>query len=246
MSTSVNLVGVLHCSELRLHKEQLKLCMACLMMQDYLILVLVYIFVQLSNLDSFQIKWMPIYCLGSTFLLVCFTDGCVSSVAWKLNYYQWAMQTFEQYGISEGAYQFALAALEQVDEALTQKDESSGRDMLNESANTIKGRLWANVFKFTLDLNHINDAYCAILSNPDEESKYICLRRFIIVLYERGGIKVFVSPHFLLYCFIRIFFHLPLEIIKRALCPMPFGTTVDFHFGGIICLNIKELSESIW
>ncbi|WCJ32291.1 SUPPRESSOR OF AUXIN RESISTANCE1 [Euphorbia peplus] len=117
-------------------------------------------------------------------------DGCVSSVAWKLHYYQWAMQTFEQYGISEGAYQFALAALEQVDEALTPKDESSRREMLNESAITIKGRLWANVFKFTLDLNHINDAYCAILSNPDEESKYICLRRFIIVLYERGGIKV--------------------------------------------------------
>ncbi|KAF2314379.1 hypothetical protein GH714_025859 [Hevea brasiliensis] len=51
-------------------------------------------------------------------------DGCVASAAWKLHYYQWAMQIFEQYGISEGAYQFALAALEQVDEALSQKDDS--------------------------------------------------------------------------------------------------------------------------
>ncbi|KAJ9153482.1 hypothetical protein P3X46_026915 [Hevea brasiliensis] len=117
-------------------------------------------------------------------------DGCVASAAWKLHYYQWAMQIFEQYGISEGAYQFALAALEQVDEALSQKDDSGGRDVLNESATAIKGRLWANVFKFTLDLNHLSDAYCAILSNPDEESKYICLRRFIIVLYERGGMKI--------------------------------------------------------
>lgn len=103
------------------------------------------------------------------------------------------MQIFEQYGISEGACQFALAALEQVDEALSQKDDSGGRDILSESATIIKGRLWANVFKFTLDLNHLYDSYCAILSNPDEESKYICLRRFIIVLYERGGMKVFAT-----------------------------------------------------
>ncbi|CAK7335902.1 unnamed protein product [Dovyalis caffra] len=117
-------------------------------------------------------------------------DDCVSSAAWKLHYYQWAMQIFEQYNISEGASQFALAALEQVDEALSQKNDSSGIDVSNESDTTIRGRLWANVFKFTLDLNHLYDAYCAILSNPDEESKYICLRRFIIVLYERGAMKV--------------------------------------------------------
>ncbi|KAJ6426310.1 hypothetical protein OIU84_022009 [Salix udensis] len=117
-------------------------------------------------------------------------DDCASSAAWKLHYYQWAMQIFEQYNISEGACQFALAALEQVDEALSQKDDSSGTDVINESDTTIKGRLWANVFKFTLDLNHLYDAYCAILSNPDEENKYICLRRFIIVLYERGSMKV--------------------------------------------------------
>ncbi|XP_031391658.1 nuclear pore complex protein NUP160 [Punica granatum] len=103
--------------------------------------------------------------------------------AWKLHYYQWAMQTFEQHNISEGACQFALAALEQVDEAL------SSNEAPDESATTIRGRLWANVFKFTLDLNHYYDAYCSIISNPDEESKYICLRRFIIVLYERGALK---------------------------------------------------------
>ncbi|XP_076919952.1 nuclear pore complex protein NUP160-like [Bidens hawaiensis] len=100
--------------------------------------------------------------------------------AWKLHYYQWAMQIFEQYNMSAGACSFALAALEQVDEVLG----------LSESPITTKGRLWANVFKFTLDLNYYHDAYCAIISNPDEESKYICLRRFIIVLYERGAIKI--------------------------------------------------------
>ncbi|KAI3448399.1 hypothetical protein Pfo_005064 [Paulownia fortunei] len=95
-----------------------------------------------------------------------------SAAAWKLQYYQWVMQLFEQYNVSEAACQFALAALEQIDEALS------------------TGRLWANVFKFTLDLNNYHDAYCAIISNPDEESKTICLRRFIIVLYERGAVKI--------------------------------------------------------
>ncbi|GMY33051.1 nuclear pore complex protein NUP160 isoform X1 [Fagus crenata] len=117
-------------------------------------------------------------------------SGCVSDAAWRLHYYQWAMQIFEQYNISEGAYQFALAALEQVDEALSPNDHYSGRDPLSESSATIKGRLWANVFKFTLDLNRFYDAYCAIITNPDEESKYICLRRFIIVLYECGAMKI--------------------------------------------------------
>lgn len=95
--------------------------------------------------------------------------------------------------MSAGACHFALAALEQVDEVLGLKDTYSGADFLNESPVIAKGRLWANVFKFTLDLNYYHDAYCAIISNPDEESKYICLRRFIIVLYERGAIKVTFS-----------------------------------------------------
>lgn len=117
------------------------------------------------------------------------------------------MQIFEQYNISEGACQFALAALEQVDESLITKDGNYDRDPLCESAATIKGRLWANVFKFTLDLNRFYDAYCAIITNPDEESKYICLRRFIIVLYECGAMKVrfaFVSDI--------IFYFMPLVV----------------------------------
>ncbi|CAI8602479.1 unnamed protein product [Vicia faba] len=120
-------------------------------------------------------------------------SGCTSIVAWKLQYYQWAMQLFERYNISEGAYQFALAALEQVDEALHMKDEKCMDNSANESVTTIKGRLWANVFIFALDLGRYYDAYCAIISNPEEESKYICLRRFIIVLYEQGAIKIICS-----------------------------------------------------
>lgn len=97
------------------------------------------------------------------------------------------MQIFEQYGMSEGACEFALAALEQIDEVL-----QSNENELPEH-DTIRGRLWSNVFKFNLDMKRYQDAYCAIISNPDEESKYICLRRFVIVLCENGAAKVFPS-----------------------------------------------------
>ncbi|CAA7392045.1 unnamed protein product [Spirodela intermedia] len=118
------------------------------------------------------------------------TGDTEPTTVWKFHYYQWAMQIFEQYNMSEGACQFALAALEQVDEVVSLTDGNHDDDFLPESVTTIRGRLWSNVFKFMLDLNFYRDAYCAIISNPDDDSKYICLRRFIIVLCERGAIKV--------------------------------------------------------
>lgn len=137
------------------------------------------------------------------YVFSCLSGGIISDAAWKLHYYQWAMQMFEQHNISEGACHFALAALEQVEEALITKNEQYSQDPFDESAATIKGRLWANVFKFSLDLNHFYEAYCAIITNPDEESKYICLRRFIIVLYECNAIKVYTQllPPILCYLF---------------------------------------------
>ncbi|WOL19781.1 hypothetical protein Cni_G28583 [Canna indica] len=111
-------------------------------------------------------------------------ENYASVAIWKLHYYQWAMEIFEQYGMSEGACQFALAALEQVDEVL-----KSSNNALPEYSK-IQGRLWANIFQFTLDMKHYQDAYCAIISNPDEESKYICLRRFVRVLCESAAAKV--------------------------------------------------------
>ncbi|KAF8116365.1 hypothetical protein N665_0019s0043 [Sinapis alba] len=122
------------------------------------------------------------------------SDGEKSCATWKLHYYEWAMQIFERYNISEGACQFAYAALEQVDEAIHFM-ESSENVHPPVTATYCRGRLWANVFKFTLDLNLWNDAYCAIISNPDEEIKRICLRRFIIVLFECGKTKLLSDGH---------------------------------------------------
>lgn len=132
------------------------------------------------------------------------SDGEKSCATWKLHYYEWAMQIFERYNISEGACQFAYAALEQVDEAINFM-ESSENVHPPVTATYCRGRLWANVFKFTLDLNLLNDAYCAIISNPDEEIKRICLRRFIIVLFECGKTKVEVKNAYFL-IFLNYFF----------------------------------------
>ncbi|EPS67092.1 hypothetical protein M569_07685 [Genlisea aurea] len=115
--------------------------------------------------------------------------GFSTVAAWKLQYYQWVMQLFERYNLYDAAWQFALAALEQVDEALETINGSTGEN-IEESVTTLKGRLWSNAFKFALDHNKYHDAYCAIISNPDEESKNLCLRRFIIVLYDQGAIKI--------------------------------------------------------
>ncbi|XP_062218182.1 nuclear pore complex protein NUP160-like isoform X2 [Phragmites australis] len=114
---------------------------------------------------------------------------CRSISLWRLHYYEWAMQIFEQHSMSEGACQFALAALEQVD-IIVDVYNGNEAEGLPETATMIKGRLWANVFKYSLDLKHFRDAYCAIDSNPDDDSKYVCLRRFIIVLCELGETKV--------------------------------------------------------
>lgn len=114
-----------------------------------------------------------------------------SPSAWKLQYFEWVMQIFEQNNVSEGACQFAYAALRVVDEAVESFDsvspETSNTDIV---ASVIKGRLWANIFKFSLDLRLYKEAYCAIISNPDSESKYICLRRFLIVLCEHKATEV--------------------------------------------------------
>uniref|UniRef100_A0A0D9VC52 Uncharacterized protein n=1 Tax=Leersia perrieri TaxID=77586 RepID=A0A0D9VC52_9ORYZ len=114
---------------------------------------------------------------------------CKSFSSWRLHYYEWAMQIFEQHSMSEGACQFALAALEQIDSTVDLDNGSEAEDV-PETVTMIKGRLWANVFKYKLDLKNFREAYCAIVSNPDDDSKYVCLRRFIIVLCELRETKV--------------------------------------------------------
>ena len=98
------------------------------------------------------------------------------------------MQIFEQNSVNGGACKFAYAALQEVDKM----ESSFWLDNSEQSCaiNIIKGRLWSNIFKFSLDQKNFIEAYCAIISNPDQDSKYICLRRFLIVLCEQKAFEV--------------------------------------------------------
>ncbi|MCO5575504.1 hypothetical protein L7F22_029305 [Adiantum nelumboides] len=113
--------------------------------------------------------------------------GAISS--WKFHYYEWVMQIFEQNHELEGACQFAYAALQEVDEAakLTIVEDTN---KISTTVLAIKGCLWANIFKFSLDKRKYKEAYCAVMSNPDKESKHVCLRRFLIVLCEQKAAEV--------------------------------------------------------
>ncbi|CAN8290175.1 unnamed protein product [Cochlearia groenlandica] len=140
-------------------------------------------------------SWKALHSLSKEAGFSQFTiDSEKSCATWKFHYYEWAMQIFERYNISEGACQFAYAALEQVDEAMHFL-ESSGNVCLPVTATRDRGRLWENVFRFTLDLNLLDDAYCAIISNPDEEDKHICLGGFINRLFECDKTKILIDGH---------------------------------------------------
>lgn len=152
---------------------------------------------------------------------------------WKLHYYQWAMQIFEQYGMSEGASQFALAALEQVDAIVGVGDGDEADYGLPEPATTIRGRLWSNVFKYALDLKHFKDAYCAIVSNTDDDSKYICLRRFVIVLCELGAIKVVFILYIYSLCVYEHFYSLDYLII--CIKSIPVMNIKFFRYAALRC-----------
>eukprot|EP01018_Ginkgo_biloba_P012785 Gb_36285 [translate_table: standard] len=141
------------------------------------------------------------------------------------------MQILEQHNISAGACQFAHAALEQVDEAVGMIDHRHD-DLSVQPAIIIKGRLWANVFKFSVDLEQYRDAYCAIISNPDEESKLICLRRFIIVLCERKATQILCDREL---PFVGLLERVEQELVWKAECsditakPNPYKLLYAFH-----------------
>jgi nuclear pore complex protein Nup160 len=118
------------------------------------------------------------------------TAGNGSTASWTYQYFEWVMQIFEQNSVSGGVCQFAYAALQEVDKiegnfSLDSREASC-------AIHTIKGRLWSNIFKFSLEQKNFIESYCAIISNPDQESKYICLRRFLIVLCEQKAFEVII------------------------------------------------------
>ena len=53
--------------------------------------------------------------------------------------------------------------------------------------------LWSKVFKHQLELGHNDEAYDALVSNPDPTRRKDCLRQLVVVLCERGQLQTLVQ-----------------------------------------------------
>ncbi|KAK2174344.1 hypothetical protein NP493_810g00006 [Ridgeia piscesae] len=53
--------------------------------------------------------------------------------------------------------------------------------------------LWSKVFKHQLELGHSEEAYNAMIANPDPSRRKDCLRQFLVVLCERADLQTLVQ-----------------------------------------------------
>jgi len=53
--------------------------------------------------------------------------------------------------------------------------------------------LWSKVFKYQLELGHNEEAYAAMIENPDPSRRKDCLRQLLICLCERGDLQALVD-----------------------------------------------------
>ncbi|KAL3841807.1 hypothetical protein ACJMK2_019908 [Sinanodonta woodiana] len=53
--------------------------------------------------------------------------------------------------------------------------------------------LWSKVFKYELELGHNNEAYQAMMSNPDPTRRKDCLRQLLVRLCEKGDLQSLVD-----------------------------------------------------
>ncbi|KAM9816490.1 nuclear pore complex protein Nup160-like [Syngnathus typhle] len=86
-----------------------------------------------------------------------------------LRYYNKVLRLLEDVGLPELVIQLATLAL-----AEAVYDVSS------------QAALWTRIFKHHLDLGHNNEAYEALVQNPDSSMQLDCLRQLVVVLCERA------------------------------------------------------------
>ncbi|XP_064599845.1 nuclear pore complex protein Nup160-like [Liolophura sinensis] len=57
--------------------------------------------------------------------------------------------------------------------------------------------LWSKVFKYQLEMSHNDEAYSAMVSNPDCSRRTDCLRQFLVVLIDRGELQTLVQYQYI-------------------------------------------------
>ncbi|BDA47676.1 probable nuclear pore complex protein Nup160 at C-terminar half [Coccomyxa sp. Obi] len=113
----------------------------------------------------------------------------------RLQYYETLMLACERLGCPEGAARFAQAAVRQVDVAFPADGRMAGAPDGAARA-TREGRLWSNLFVYSLDVGQYEAAYAAMQANPVPERQLDCLQRLLGELCSRGEIATLVSLPF--------------------------------------------------
>lgn len=91
-------------------------------------------------------------------------------------YYLKVIQQFEEFDYADTVVHLARTAISIAD----QDDENTAT-------------LWSKLFKYQLELGHNNEAYNAMVSNPDPSRRKDCLRQLLVTLCERGDLHTLVG-----------------------------------------------------
>lgn len=91
-------------------------------------------------------------------------------------YYLKVIRQFEEFDCADTVVHLARTAISIAD----QDDENTAT-------------LWSKMFKYQLELGHNDEAYNAMVSNPDPSRRKDCLRQLLVTLCERGDLQTLVG-----------------------------------------------------
>ncbi|XP_078332937.1 nuclear pore complex protein Nup160-like isoform X1 [Crassostrea virginica] len=91
-------------------------------------------------------------------------------------YYLKVIRQFEEFDCADTVVHLARTAISIAD----QNDENTAT-------------LWSKMFKYQLELGHNDEAYSAMVSNPDPSRRKDCLRQLLVTLCERGDLQTLVG-----------------------------------------------------
>ncbi|KAJ2805385.1 hypothetical protein H4R20_002110 [Coemansia guatemalensis] len=102
-------------------------------------------------------------------------------------YFEHVAELFESAGYLAGASQFSHYALE----SLGEEPDLEGMNMSADALKERQQKLWFKVFHAELECKSYEEAYMAMMANPDQKLQLDCLRHLTGVLCEReGGVAI--------------------------------------------------------
>ncbi|KAJ1729776.1 hypothetical protein LPJ61_003358, partial [Coemansia biformis] len=109
-------------------------------------------------------------------------------------YYEHIAELFEAAGHFPSVSRFSHRALEALQEESELRDTDLGADVVKERQH----KLWLKIFHAELECGSYEEAYVAMMSNPDQKQQLDCLRHLVGVLCEQaGGVAILCRLSFL-------------------------------------------------